>query len=572
VSNRFLFLAAGLLLFFPVLAIGADGGFVETFIQRFENFADDSTNRFVLLGAIALATFVSEDLACIAAGLLAAKQIITPFEAVAASAVGIYVGDILLYLAGYLVGITALNHAPLKYVLTKSTVDQCRRLFERRGMGLIFMSRFIPGTRTATFFAAGLVRVALVRLLVVFGIAVLLWTPVLVLGAMFAGKQVLHYVDIYSTYAIWVFIGLLLVLYLMAQFVMPLFTWRGRRLLLGKWRRLTQWEFWPYWITNTVTFAYVLYLGLIKYRKPTMFTVVNPSMAPDGGFIGESKSAILQGLPEDVVGRWALVKGSDTFESKCSAVKRFMTEHSLTYPVVLKPDRGQRGQDVTICRSETEVRDSLHGVENDFIVMEFLEGEEFGVFYYRFPSDNSGVIYSINRKKLLFVTGDGERTLEELILRDERALCLAPMFFEELRESILEIVPLGEHRQIVQVGAHCRGTLFLDGRELITEELHQAIERIVQQYDGFYFGRFDLKVPSEKELKSGTNLKVIELNGLTSEATHIYDPKNSLLVAWRTLMEQWAIAFKISSQNLQRGYEPMGAGAFLKHWIRGGTP
>ena len=306
--KRTLLVAVGLLcLIFPLLASGADSTLVESFMQRFENFANDSTNHFVLLGGIALATFVSEDLACIAAGLLAAKQIITPFEAVAASAVGIYVGDILLYLAGYLVGITALNHAPLKYVLTRSTVEQCRRLFERRGMGLIFMSRFIPGTRTATFFAAGLVRVNLVRLLVVFGIAVLLWTPVLVLGAMFAGIQVLHYVDVYSTYAIWVFIGLLVFLYLLAQFVMPLFTWRGRRLLLGKWRRLTQWEFWPYWITNSVTFAYVLYLGLVKYRKPTMFTVVNPSMAPDGGFIGESKSAILKGLPEDVVGRWAMV-------------------------------------------------------------------------------------------------------------------------------------------------------------------------------------------------------------------------------------------------------------------------
>jgi hypothetical protein len=44
----------------------------------------------------------------------------------------------------------------------------------------------------------------------------------------------------------------------------------------------------------------------------------------------------------------------------------------------------------------------------------------------------------------------------------------------------------------------------------------------------------------------------VELNGVTSEATHIYDPKQSLCGAYRVLFEQWRIAFEIGLQNSER--------------------
>ena len=143
-------------------------GTVESLLTGFEEYAAQSSSRFTLLLIIAAATMISEDLACIAAGLLAARSIISPLEAIVASGLGIYIGDILLYLTGYLIGLKALHHPPLKWFVSEHRVQQCRTLFERRGLGLIFMSRFLPGTRTATFLAAGLVRVNLVKLLVVF--------------------------------------------------------------------------------------------------------------------------------------------------------------------------------------------------------------------------------------------------------------------------------------------------------------------------------------------------------------------------------------------------------------------
>ena len=66
------------------------------------------------------------------------------------------------------------------------------------------------------------------------------------------------------------------------------------------------------------------------------------------------------------------------------------------------------------------------------------------------------------------------------------------------------------------------------------------------------FGRFDIRVPTVEDFMSGQNLKVIELNGVTSEATHIYDPRLSLIDAYRVLFEQWRIAFEIAHRNRER--------------------
>ena len=545
-------------------------GTVESLLTAFEEYAAQSSSRFTLLLIIAAATLISEDLACIAAGLLAARSIISPLEAIVASGLGIYIGDILLYLTGYLIGLKALHHPPLKWFVSEHRVQQCRTLFERRGLGLIFMSRFLPGTRTATFLAAGLVRVDLLKLLVVFGLAVVIWTPILVLSAVLIGRQVITYIDIYSGWALWVFFFLLALIFTITRLIVPLFTWRGRRLLLSRWRRFSNWEFWPFYVTNVVTFVYVLYTGLVKYRRATLFTLTNPAIKPDSGFIGERKSSIFKGLRQEYVGRWRLVGAANTMQDRLDLLHSFMADHSLDYPIVLKPDAGQRGQGVKICPDHETARQWLEQAERDYLIMEYLPGEEFGVFYYRLPDQPRGRIFSINRKKLLDVVGDGKSTLEELILRDERAVCMAPMFFENLEADLLDIIPEGETRQLGQVGTHSRGSLFLDGADLISPELLERVERIVENYSGFYFGRFDLKAPSEEDLREGKNLKVIELNGLTSEATHIYDPKNSIFYAWKTLIDQWSIAFDIAEANLKKGLQPMPLAEFISHWRRGG--
>jgi hypothetical protein len=50
----------------------------------------------------------------------------------------------------------------------------------------------------------------------------------------------------------------------------------------------------------------------------------------------------------------------------------------------------------------------------------------------------------------------------------------------------------------------------------------------------------------------------VELNGVTSEATHIYDPRHSLIDGWRTLFRQWRLAFEIGRANRDAGHAPTG--------------
>jgi hypothetical protein len=49
---------------------------------------------------------------------------------------------------------------------------------------------------------------------------------------------------------------------------------------------------------------------------------------------------------------------------------------------------------------------------------------------------------------------------------------------------------------------------------------------------------------------------ILELNGLTSDATHIFDPQSKLLDAYRTQFKQCRLAFEIAKINLRSGAKP----------------
>jgi len=99
---------------------------------------------------------------------------------------------------------------------------------------------------------------------------------------------------------------------------------------------------------------------------------------------------------------------------------------------------------------------------------------------------------------------------------------------------------------------------------LITPALSEAFDLIAGDIKGFYFGRFDIKVPNAQCLCDGSDIQVIELNGVTSEATHIYEPGASLWGAYRTLAKQWQMAFEIGAINQKNGTETVSFYELLK--------
>lgn len=512
--------------------------------------------RWLLYLLLAAATLVSEDLTCVAAGLLASHGKIPLAAAMLACLVGIFVGDLLLVLAGRLLGRRVLERAPLRWLITPRAVLRSERWFTAQGAKVVLASRFVPGSRLPLFLAAGILRAPFARVAVALLLAGVVWTPLLVGLSAWTGGAVLSHLRSYERVALPALAATLAVTYVFARIVVPLFSWRGRRLLLSRWRRLTQWEFWPAWIFQLPVVLHGIWQGL-RHRHPTVFTAVNPGI-PSGGFVEESKSGILERLASPAVARFVAVDLPAERDRRSAALSTALAGAGLDFPIVLKPDIGERGRGVAVVRSEAELAAYLGAADGRLIAQEYVAGEEFGVFYIRHPAAERGRIFSITGKRFPVVEGDGRRTLEELILADDRAVCMAAYYLEANFERLDDVPAVAERVQLVEIGNHCRGTVFLDAGEHRTPELEAAIEELARGFEGFYFGRFDLRVPTVEQFRAGVGLKILELNGVTSEATHIYAPGSSLFSAYRTLFEQWRLAFEIGAANAARGTAPIG--------------
>jgi hypothetical protein len=332
---------------------------------------------------------------------------------------------------------------------------------------------------------------------------------------------------------------------------LPFLTWRRRRLLYSSWVRLSRWEFWPPWAAYAPVLGYVLGLA-VRHRSLTVFTAANPAI-PAGGVIGESKLDILRGLGPASVARSLFLEGTLPAATRIERVEAFLSSLERQLPIVVKPDQGQRGSGVIVARTRKALHARLAHTPVDTIVQEYVPGVEFGVFYVRRPGEARGRILSITEKRLPSVTGDGRRTIEELILEDPETIGMAQFHLRQHADRLRD-VPLPAHVvSLGDCGSHCRGARFYDAGALLTPALEHAIDEIAARFDGFYFGRFDLRVPSREAFMRGEHITILELNGVTSEVTHIYDPGVSLIEAYRALCEQWRLAFEIGAGNAARG-------------------
>lgn len=507
----------------------------------------------VVLALIVLATFVSEDLTCIATGLLVADGRLGFVPGTLACLTGLVLGDLGLFAAGRCFGRAAAARAPLKWFVSDARIERASAWFRERGLRVIFLSRFTPGLRLPTYFAAGVLRTGFVRFALYFLLACALWTPLLVGFSAWAGTLALDPAEIFERHGVWILLALAATLLVVERTLVAALTHRGRRLWIGAWRRRTRFEFWPPYVFYVPVVCYLAWLAL-KHRSLAVATAVNPGI-PTGGFIGESKTDILAKLEASgaPVARSCALPLSLSLQERRARARAFVEEHALTYPVVLKPDVGQRGSGVRIVRTSAELDARIARQSYDLVLQAYAPGEELGIFYVRHPSHARGRIFSITEKRMPVLTGDGARTLEELIVDDERAVCAARTYCDANLERLAWVPRVGERVQLVELGTHCRGAIFLDGAHLATPELEEAIDAIARRFEGFFFGRFDVRTRSLEEVKAGRGFTIVEMNGLTSEATHIYDPRTTLREAYRVLCEQWRIAFEIGVENRARG-------------------
>lgn len=302
--------------------------------------------------------------------------------------------------------------------------------------------------------------------------------------------------------------------------------------------KLFNWEYWPYYAVYAPVMCYWFWLS-IKSRSIFFFNTANPGMK-NGGFAMDSKNDTYANIPSQYCPKTVLVK-------KGSSVNIA----AMQLPLIAKPDIGQRGLGVTLLQTQKDVANYARNSKVDFLLQAYISSpNEAGIFYHRMPGCITGTISGIVGKELMSVTGDGQSSLQELLIKNPRYLLQVPALTKIDASTLHCILPEGKTCYPAPYGNHCRGTKFIDLSGRITSQLTARINAVCKQIPDFYYGRLDIKYDSWAELCAG-KFTIIEVNGAASEPAHMYDPKHSIFFAWKEIIRHWAILYQISKQNRQ---------------------
>ncbi len=220
-----------------------------------------------------------------------------------------------------------------------------------------------------------------------------------------------------------------------------------------------------------------------RERSFFYFSASNPAIL-SGGMMGESKFEVLSLLPDEVKPKTILMKFPSSKEETIEKIKNA----GLSFPLIFKPDLGERGWMVRRVDNESSAEKYLSEIKIDFIIQELVDlPMEFGVYYIRFPSEEKGIVNSITGKKFLHVLGDGKKDLQELIHENDRAMLQWELLKEKYKERLHEILPAGRKEELVSIGNHCLGTMFINNNNLITLKLCESFDRLSKKVAGFLF-------------------------------------------------------------------------------------
>lgn len=310
-------------------------------------------------------------------------------------------------------------------------------------------------------------------------------------------------------------------------------------------KKLFNWEYWPSLMFYVPNLPYAFYLA-IRAKHSVFFSAANPAIKSSGNGT-ESKFEVLQLVPKKYRPKSVLATPSLNFNLLLQQLK----EEGISFPLIAKPDIGFRGLLVKKIHTKNELKTYLQKYPITIIIQEFLDYEnECGVFYHRNPKNTKGFISSLTLKHFLAVTGNGTATLKELILNDKRASLYLNLFSEIHKENLYKIPKKNDIIKLTAVGNHSKGTQFINGNHLISKQLEQTFDTLSKNIGGWFYGRVDIKYNNFKELENGTNFKILEINGILAEPTHIYDSKNyTYFKALKAIRTHWKSLFEIATTN-----------------------
>ena len=323
--------------------------------------------------------------------------------------------------------------------------------------------------------------------------------------------------------------------------------------------RITHWEYHPWWLANIPVYGFWLWFAA-RARHLIFFSNVNPAI-PLGGAMGESKWDILKLLPPEIVPKTVSIQAEADFEQVLSA----LDAAKINFPLIAKPDVGERGFLVKKIENAKILREYLSRWNVKFILQEFLTlPVEASVLYHVFPGEGGAFdITSICLKEFLSIRGDGVSSIGQLMTKNARSAFQIPRFERDFPDILKKTPVSGETVLLEPIGNHSRGTKFLNGNHLISAEMLSVFEPVCRQIPGVQYARFDLKSSSIEALQRG-EFKVMELNGVLGEPAHIYDPTHGMFRAYRDLYQHWRLLFRLNRAQRKLGYDPTPLGEALR--------
>ncbi len=526
------------------------------------------------------ATFIFENVVCAGIGVLVASGDMRVDVAFVGMTIGVFVGDLLLYLPG---------RYAMDYLDKTKWMERNRaglqffeEFFSRHVGKAMFIIRFTPGVRTVALIAAGMLRVPFWSYTLFSFLSSMFQAGLVIVLAKGVIEEFLPHLKVlwkeHPSSRILIIGGALVLFFLVNKLLGSFFKKKVDKRTVPAQQRDTPFVWYetlsPFWF-NLVPVLYYVWLG-VKHRCVPLGLNVNPSIYASG-FAGERKQDIYKLFPRKVTGdvvaplvAVAPVSGGWAEERLRKSLELMQLE-GLMFPVVAKPDIGQRGVGVQRISSEYELREYItqFPMKETFLLQELITlPEEGAALYVRLPSEEKGRIVALTHKQFVTVVGDGEHTLRQLIIADRRGLQLSTLYFHKQHARLDQVVPTGEQVMLNFAGNHGQGTIFLRVDERITEAMAAAFDAFARTAPDFYYGRIDFCFESWEKLAQGEGFRVIEVNGIGGEPVEIWDPKGNLKQAYRWLFAQCRLFFEIGAANRARGSKPLPLRQLVSDWWR----
>lgn len=316
--------------------------------------------------------------------------------------------------------------------------------------------------------------------------------------------------------------------------------------------KVTNYEYWPMWAFYFPLFFYFIFKGLFKGNL-FYFTNANPGIDCFGGLFLDSKVTVDKLIPQQY--RPATMVYDAPFTHVHAS--EFAEQYKGNFPVIVKPDNGERGVGVVKIKDIAALNSLLSHTNSTLLVQEYApHTAEFGVFIVFDHNINRFKITSLTLKKYFTVTGNGHHTVQQLILESNRGI----VFFEKLKarsEYPMDYIPgNGESLIIHTLGNHSNGTEFINYNFAINDALDMLLNKMMAGIQGVYYGRFDIKANTVEDLFQPGRFSIIEFNGIAAEPIHIYDSSVGYFNSLGAFIKQWRYLDRIATYNSKQGIAP----------------